>query len=184
MNMQKHESDSKQLRINHRIKRADIALIAVCLLSSALLGVFFAVRREAGREVRIVYDGTELKRIGLYSAQADSEAEAYSRYYLITYRDDIVSVENFGSRPELPEETSYISYNLISVTGGTVIMESADCRDQICVRHKPVSSKGESVICLPHRLVVEIVGSENKGVNSQDGNTEGMPDEPLDGVVR
>ena len=187
MNMQNQESESKQQGIIHRMKKADIVLIAVCLLAAALLGIFFVVHREAGREVRILYDGIELKKIDLYSAQPDSDMDTGSRYYLITYRDDVVGVENFESRPELPE-VNYISYNLISVTEGTVVIEAADCKDQICVHHKPISSMGESIICLPHRLVVEIVGVENAGADTQDGsrdrNSERMPDEPLDGVVR
>ena len=170
MNMQNRESGSKQQRIIHKIKRADIVLIIVCLLTAALLGVFFVVQRETGSEVRILYDGIELKRVALYSTLKDSGTGTGSQYFLITYRDDVVGVETFGSRPEpkLAEETSY---NLISVTGGMVVVEAADCKDQICVRHKPVSSKGESIICLPHRLVVEIIGDEISG-------------ESLDGVVR
>lgn len=171
MNMQNQESESKQQRILHRIKKADIVLISACLLATAFLGVFFVVHREAGREVHIVYDGIELKKIDLYSAQADSEAEAGARYYLITYRNDVVGVESSESRPELPEGISYISYNLISVTDGKVTVEAADCSDQICVHHKPISSKGESIICLPHRLVVEIDSGEDS-------------DGALDGVVR
>ena len=170
INMQNQDSESKHQRIIHRIKKADIVLIAVCLLAAALLGVFFVVLREAGREVRIVYDGIELKKIDLYFTQADSKIESGSRYYLITYRDDVVGVEDFDSRPTLPE-VNYISYNLISVTDGTVVMEAADCRDQICVHHRPILSKGENIICLPHRLVVEIDSGDNS-------------DEALDGVVR
>ena len=182
--MKNQVSEKAKRRVMHGIKKADILLIAVCLLVAALLGVFFVVHRGAGGTVRILYDGIELKKIDLNSAQTDSEAEAGSRYYLITYRDDMVGVETFESRPELPEEIGYISYNLISVADGTVIMEAADCKDQICVHHKPVSSKGESIICLPHRLVVEIVGGENASVNIQDGHSKEMLDEPLDGVVR
>lgn len=181
MNMLNQESESKQHRVIHRIKRADIILIAVCLLTAVLLGVFFAVHRKPGREVRFMYDGIELKRIDLYSEQADSAAASGIRYYLVTYRDYAAGVENFENRPELSDG---MSYNLISVTDGTVIMEAADCRDRVCVHHKPILSGGESIICLPHRLVVEIVGGENTAMNIQDGNSEEMPDEPLDGVVR
>ena len=152
------------------IRKADIVLIIVCLLTAAFLGIFFMVHRESGSEVCILYDGIELKRVTLHSASGDSGGETGSQYFLITYRDDVVGVENFGNRPEL-ELAEGTRYNLISVTGGMVVMESADCRDQICVRHKPVSSKGESIICLPHKLVVEIDGDE-------------ISDESLDGVVR
>ena len=167
----------------HGVRKADIILIAVCLLTAALLGVFFVVHRETGSEARIMYDGIELERVTLHSASRDSGAEMGSQYYLITYRDDIVNVENFADRPEakLAEGTGY---NLISVTDSMVVVEDADCKDQICVHHKPISSKGESIICLPHKLVVEIVSGENTAANIQDRNSEEMPDEPLDGVVR
>ena len=176
-------SEKTKRREIHRIRKADIVLIVICLFAAALLAIFFVVHREAGSSVRIMYDGIELKMIDLYSAQTDSAPDVGTGYYLITYRDDVVNMEYFRNKPELkfPEGTEY---NLVSITDGSVVMEAADCRDQVCVHHKPVSSKGESIICLPHRLVAEIVGGENKAVVIQDGNSEGMPDEPLDGVVR
>ena len=160
----------------HGIRKADIVLIVVCLLAAALLGVFFVVRRESGSEVRILCDGIELKKIDLSpssqtaSSRADSDMAMGDGYYLVTYIEDAASVEHFANKPEL-KLAEGTGYNLISVTDGKVVVESADCKDQICVRHKSVSSKGESIICLPHRLVVEIVGDD-------------IPGESLDGVVR
>lgn len=181
--MKNQKSQSTKRRAIRGIRKADIVLIVVCLFAAALLAVFFLVYREAGSSARITYDGIELKKIDLYSVQRGSEADAGTGYYLITYRDDVVSVEYFRYKPE-PKFSEETGYNLVSVTDGAVVMEAADCRDQICVHHKPISSKGESIICLPHRLVVEIVGGENKAVNVQEGNFKEMPDEPLDGVVR
>ena len=165
------------------IRKADIILIAVCFLAAALLGAFLVVRRQMGSEMRIMYEGIELKRVTLHSASKDSREETGNQYFLITYRDDAVSVENFANRSE-PKLAEGTSYNLVSVTDGMVVVEDADCKDQICVRHKAISSRGESIICLPHRLVVEIVGGENTVVNIQDRNSGEMLDEPLDGVVR
>ena len=102
MNMLNQEPESKQQRIIHGIKRADIVLIIICLLTAALLEVFFIVHRASGKEVRILYNGTELKKISLYSPQRDSETKTGSRYYLITYRDDVAGAEDFESRSELP----------------------------------------------------------------------------------
>ena len=160
----------------HGIKKADIILIAVCLLSAVLLSVFFTVHRESGSEVRILCDGVEVKKIELWSSSqtassgADSDITTGDGYYLITYMEDAASIEYFAYKPK-PIFAEGTSYNLISVTDGKVVVEAADCKDQICVRHKPVSSKGESIICLPHRLVVEIVSDELSGKS-------------LDGVVR
>lgn len=46
--------------------------------------------------------------------------------------------------------------NKIVIKNGLVVIEEATCRDQICVLHRPVSFNGETIVCLPHRLVVEI----------------------------
>lgn len=32
----------------------------------------------------------------------------------------------------------------------------ADCPDQICVKHAPISNVGETIICLPNKVVVTI----------------------------
>lgn len=50
--------------------------------------------------------------------------------------------------------------NIVKIQNGTVTMIEADCRDQICVKQKEISHKGESIICLPHKVVVTIEGDE------------------------
>lgn len=52
--------------------------------------------------------------------------------------------------------------NTIHVSGGEVCVDSADCPDQICVNHVAVRYDGESIVCLPHKLVIEIC-SEKEG---------------------
>lgn len=46
--------------------------------------------------------------------------------------------------------------NKIIVKDGSVSVAEADCPDKVCVNHKPISDKGETIICLPHRMVIEI----------------------------
>ena len=41
----------------------------------------------------------------------------------------------------------------------------ADCPDKVCVDHRSVSNIGETIVCLPHKVVVKIVGSEDSGVD-------------------
>ena len=48
------------------------------------------------------------------------------------------------------------SYNVIVIKDGQVCMESANCPDKTCVRHKPISKNGEMIICLPNKVFVEI----------------------------
>lgn len=51
-------------------------------------------------------------------------------------------------------------YNLILINEGTVKVTDADCPDKLCVRQKNISRNGESIICLPHRLVIQIKSEE------------------------
>lgn len=46
--------------------------------------------------------------------------------------------------------------NIIEIKNGTAIMQSAECKNQICVNHKAISKKGESIICLPNKVIIEI----------------------------
>lgn len=49
-------------------------------------------------------------------------------------------------------------YNLVIISGGEVWVEDADCRDLVCVHTKKISRSGETIVCLPHKLVIEIEG--------------------------
>ena len=50
--------------------------------------------------------------------------------------------------------------NRLVFEDGTARMEQADCPDQICVDHSPVSREGESIICLPNEVVIAVEGAE------------------------
>lgn len=49
-------------------------------------------------------------------------------------------------------------YNLLLIENGMASVTDATCPDQLCVRQRAISKSGESIICLPHRLVVQIEG--------------------------
>lgn len=49
-------------------------------------------------------------------------------------------------------------YNVLEISGGGAAVVEANCGDHTCVRTGTVSRTGETIVCLPHRLVVEIVG--------------------------
>ena len=48
------------------------------------------------------------------------------------------------------------SYNIIEITEAGVRMKEADCPDQICVTRGVIQKSGQSIVCLPHRLVVRL----------------------------
>lgn len=51
--------------------------------------------------------------------------------------------------------------NVVSIRDGTVRMEEANCAGQECVRQGEISKSGESIICLPHQIVVEITAGHS-----------------------
>ena len=60
--------------------------------------------------------------------------------------------------------------NRIVIKDGKVSMTEADCPDELCVKTGKISRTGETIVCLPHRVVVEIKGSQD--------------DDAVDSVVR
>ena len=48
--------------------------------------------------------------------------------------------------------------NVVEVADGRVRVLEADCPDRLCVRQGWIRYDGESIVCLPHKLVVSIRG--------------------------
>ena len=46
--------------------------------------------------------------------------------------------------------------NTVEIKNGKVSVTQADCKNQICVNHKVITEKGESIICLPNKVIAEI----------------------------
>ncbi len=66
----------------------------------------------------------------------------------------------------IPISSKQNGYNEVVIEDGKVYMKEANCRDQICVRHKAISKNGESIICLPHGVYVEVVSSQEKEIDN------------------
>ena len=69
---------------------------------------------------------------------------------------------------KIPEENGT---NIMQIKDGKVTMKEADCRDQICADHKAIEKSGETIVCLPHKVVIEIK-SENGKEQELDGVTQ------------
>lgn len=46
--------------------------------------------------------------------------------------------------------------NILIIENGKARIESASCPDLICAKHKPIDQVGDTIVCLPNRLVIEI----------------------------
>lgn len=46
--------------------------------------------------------------------------------------------------------------NTIEVRDGKIRIKAANCNDQVCVRTGYIQKPGETIVCLPHKLIIEI----------------------------
>ena len=46
--------------------------------------------------------------------------------------------------------------NTLVIKDGKASIDSADCPDKICVNHRSISKVGETIVCLPNKVVIEI----------------------------
>jgi len=52
-------------------------------------------------------------------------------------------------------------YNVIYIRDGEAWVEEANCLNQVCVKHSHISKIGEMIVCIPHKLILEIKGDKN-----------------------
>lgn len=55
--------------------------------------------------------------------------------------------------------------NHIIIKNGTVQMASSNCKNQICVKEGRISHTKETIVCLPNRVLVEIVSDNKEGID-------------------
>jgi len=140
------------------IKKADLFLLAGIFAAALILFLFFEKGRMPGSYASVSYDGQQILRLSL------SQAEA--QYFLVIWKPEAVSAETYALSSEKWEaETEALTgeagaYNLFICGNGEIRMLRSSCPDLICVHHKAVSKSGESIICLPHKLSLEILGAQ------------------------
>lgn len=50
--------------------------------------------------------------------------------------------------------------NTLQIKNNEVKMIQATCPDRLCIKQGAISKKGQSIICLPHKLIVEVVSGD------------------------
>ena len=62
----------------------------------------------------------------------------------------------YGKYPLDKDTEIVLEHNTIAIKDGTAYVSNADCPDKICYKHVPINRRGETIICLPNKVVVEI----------------------------
>lgn len=112
-----------------RLRRADTVLAAAVLGAAALSAVLLWRLPPAGRTVTVQQNG---QTVAVLPLATDTD-------YIVTGADG--------------------ASNTVRIRGGRVSVCAASCPDGLCVRHRAVSRAGESIICLPNRVVVTVDGA-------------------------
>ncbi|MBR3646479.1 MAG: NusG domain II-containing protein [Lachnospiraceae bacterium] len=68
--------------------------------------------------------------------------------------------------------------NVLVIEKGEAHIEEADCPDKLCIKQGKVRKVGQSLICLPNKVVVEVISE----YESED--EEADTDEKVDAVVK
>ena len=132
---------SKALDNKVRLKRDIILVLSMVIIAAAaFLIINFAVKKDGSYAV-IKVDGNVIKTLDLNSGETTIEVNGYQG-----------------------------GVNKVVINDGKVSMTEADRPDGLCVKTGKISRVGETIVCLPHRVVVEIKGSQD--------------DDSIDSVVR
>lgn len=58
--------------------------------------------------------------------------------------------------------------NICRIEDGAAWMDWADCPDQLCVHQKKISKANETVVCLPNRVTLTVIGGSEKDTDQPD----------------
>ncbi len=113
-------------RDKKRLRRNDVIFIVALLLVVAIAGACLYFFRGEGDTVTVSVDGE----------------------VIATYPLDKDRVEDI--------HTGKDGLNRLIIKDGKAWVEKASCPDGICAAHKPIYREGESIVCLPNKVVITV----------------------------
>ena len=123
--------------MRQRIRKNDVIfLVILAVLVLTVAGIFALMPRADGAKVEVTVNG-----------------EVYGVYALETEQEIHITVDG-------------VTTNQLVISGGMADMTEADCPDKLCVHQRPISKNNETIVCLPNRVVVQVTGSEESGLDS------------------
>ena len=117
-------------------KRDIILIVALLLVGIIALVIWHFVYSVDGSYITVEQRGN---LIGTYPLNVDKEID-------IEYRGDVV--------------------NKIVIEDGYCYMEEAECPDHLCIKQGKVNKSGQTIVCLPNRVVVTVIDSNNSVYDS------------------
>lgn len=124
-----------------KLKKLDYIIIGVLIfitLASSAASLLSAARKYDSLYVNIEVEGKPYKKVPLT-----------------------------GQSEKIKIQTD-LGTNIIDLSDGKVHIDEADCPDKICIKDGFISKPGQMLVCLPNKVVIQIVGQDNNGKGSAD----------------
>lgn len=117
------------------IKKNDIILVIVIMVLCLGCVLLLQLTKKEGSKVVVTVDG-----------------EVYATYDL----DENKSFTVKGENGEI---------NTFQIKDEKVDMIDASCPDKLCVKQNPIHYNHETIVCLPNKVVIEVIGSDESDVD-------------------
>lgn len=116
-----------------KIKKADIILAIVIAIVGIAASIYLTVHDTDVKNGKVIIHANN-KIYGEYSLNEDREIKV--------------------------KEGDHI--NKITIKNGNVQMSFSNCKNQDCVKQGSINDSSKSIVCLPHKVVVEIESKESE----------------------
>lgn len=117
----------------------DLKLAGIALLLALILFLLFFLKSQGGDAVVEVV--ADGKSYGTYSLLENRQVEILTAY----------------------------GKNLLVIEDKHAYIAEADCPDKTCVKQGKIRRKGQTIICLPHKLTVRVIQGEEDDVDAAAG---------------
>jgi hypothetical protein len=121
------------------VKKADIIIIALIIIVAATIYLALSFK--------------------------ESDVEAEDLLVEVYYDGELYDSGSLMTNKVITVETE-LGFNVIAIEEGAVSMSEADCKDGICIKSGAIDSIGEYIVCLPHKVHVEITGNSEEGLDA------------------
>ncbi len=113
-----------------------ILLSVIVVLCMIVLGIYVFWPKKKASEVDILVNGTLIQTCDLDKNQ------------------------------RIPIKTEDKVTNVLVISNHQAYMQEADCPDHLCMKQGKISYGGESIVCLPNRVVIQVVSPEKADYDS------------------
>ena len=88
----------------------------------------------------------------LFSGEGDTVTVSVDGKVIAAYPLNVDRVEDIRTEGD--------GLNRLVIKDGQAYVETASCPDGICAAHKPIHREGESIVCLPNKVVVTVKAAD------------------------